>query len=182
MELETQSLQSLRIIDLDVTPIVYDNFRRFGTVIGSADDGKPFDSDDAQLDLSRGAPRFYIMNLPNRGLTFRQITRHLQVTQCLAAVGGKPWLIAVAPPLELNNGAACPDPAEICAFQVPGDRAIQLHRGTWHAGPYFTEPSRAFFNLELTDTNQVDHHDCYLDQHYGIQMRFKLASPPLGSV
>lgn len=179
MELETRSLQSLRMIDLDVTPITSENFRRFGTLINSADDGKPFDSDDAQLDLSQGTPRFYIMTLPHRGLTFCQITRHLQVTQCLAAVGGKPWLIAVAPPLEPDNPAACPDPAEICAFQIPGDRAIQLHRGTWHAGPYFTEVSRAFFNLELTNTNQVDHHDCHLDQLYSIQMRFKLASPPL---
>lgn len=166
-----------RVVDLDVTLITRENFCTFGTVIDAADDGQPFDANDAQLDLSQGTPRFYIMNLLNRGLTVRQITRHLQVTQCLAAVGGKPWLIAVAPPANLDDSTAMPDPSEICAFQVPGDRAIQLHRGTWHAGPYFTEPSRAFFNLELTNTNQVDHHDCHLDQLYGIQMRFKSASP-----
>ncbi len=168
--METQSLQ---LIELEVLPVTRANFQPFGTLIGFADDGQPFDANDARLELDRGTPRFYMMNLPERGLTFRQITRHLQVTQCLAAVGGKPWLIAVAPPIEPDNLAAMPDPSSICAFEIPGDRAIQLDRGTWHAGPYFTEPSRAFFNLELTDTNQVDHHDCHLDRLYGIQMRFK---------
>ncbi len=168
--IETQSLQ---LIELEVLLATRENFQPFGTLIGFADDGQPFDANDAQLELDRGTPRFYIMKLHERGLIFRQITRHLQVTQCLAAVGGKPWLIAVAPPLDPDNPAAMPDPSSICAFEIPGDRAIQLDRGTWHAGPYFTEPSRAFFNLELTDTNQVDHHDCQLDRLYGIQMRFK---------
>lgn len=165
--------QSLQMIELEVKPITRESFQQFGTLIELADDGQPFGPNDAPLELSRGTPRFYIMSLQERGLTFRQITRHLQVTQCLAAVGGKPWLIAVAPPLEPDNLAAMPDPGQIRAFEIPGDRAIQLHRGTWHAGPYFTEPSRAFFNLELTNTNQVDHHDCHLDQLYGLQMSFK---------
>lgn len=31
-----------------------------------------------------------------------------------------------------------------------------------------------FFNLELADTNQVDHHNCMLDQRFGVVMRFAL--------
>jgi hypothetical protein len=56
---------------------------------------------------------------------------------------------------------------------VPGDTAIKLHRGTWHAGPYFTYDWIDFFNLELTDTNQVDSDHVDLDVLFGV--RYALA-------
>jgi hypothetical protein len=36
--------------------------------------------------------------------------------------------------------------------------------GAWdlHAGPYFSEPRRDFYNLELTDTNKADFTVCHL--------------------
>ena len=51
---------------------------------------------------------------------------------------------------------------------APGDVALDLSRGiprfyiklglgTWHAGPYFTEPVRDFYNLEMVDTNTADY-------------------------
>ncbi len=54
-------------------------------LISATDDGKQFDEEDAQLVLDRGQspPRFYIMKLPRRGLTFDRITFHRDVTQCL---------------------------------------------------------------------------------------------------
>lgn len=54
-------------------------------LISATDDGKEFDGEDAQLVLDRGPspPRFYIMKLPRRGLTFDRITYHDNVTQCL---------------------------------------------------------------------------------------------------
>jgi hypothetical protein len=53
-------------------------------LIGATDDGKEYDDEDAQLVLDQGtAPRFYIMRLPRRGLTFDRITYHAKVTQCL---------------------------------------------------------------------------------------------------
>ena len=112
------------------------------------------------------------MRLHRRPPGFRHITRHLNVTQCLASVGGKDWLIAVAPPNDPDNPEAMPDPAAIRAFRVPGTAAIELHRSTWHAGPFFEDPTMDFFNLELADTNQVDHHNCQLDQRFGVVMRF----------
>lgn len=164
----------MRTLELEVSSINYENFQPYGTLITAAEDGKPFGADEAQLDLSQGQPRFYIMQLPNRGLTFHQITRHLRVTQCLAAVGQDPWLLAVAPPADLDHPEAVPALEAIRAFQIPADQAIQLHRGTWHAGPYFTASTMAFFNLELTDTNQVDHHSCNLDHIYGITLCFRM--------
>ena len=161
-----------RVIDLPVQPITAAAFAPFGTLIEPCEDGKMFGPDEAQLVLDRGTPRFYIMRLYRRPPGFRQITRHLAVTQCLASVGGGSWIIAVAPPRDPDDAAAEPDPAAIRAFDVPGNVAISLHRSTWHAGPFFDAPNMDFYNLELADTNQVDHHNCLLDKRYGVVMRF----------
>lgn len=163
-----------RTIDLRVEPVTTAGFAPFGTLIEAGEDGLPFGPADAQLVLDRGTPRFYVMKLHGKPLGFRQITRHLSVTQCLASVGGQPWFIAVAPPDDPDNPAAQPDPARIRAFRIEGDQAIMLARGTWHAGPYFEGESLSFFNLELADTNQVDHHTTVLDRAFGLQFRFAL--------
>jgi ureidoglycolate lyase len=162
----------LRLVELPVHPLEPAAFAPFGQVVAPTFDGKDFDADDAQLELSRGIPRFYIMSLSHRALSFRVITRHLAVTQVLASVGGQPWLIAVAPPQDPDDPAKMPDPAAITAFRVPGTLAIKLHRSTWHAGPFFEAEQVDFFNLELRDTNQTDHFSCQLDRTYGLEFRF----------
>lgn len=162
----------LRTVDLPVAPISADAFAPFGTLITPAEDGKLFGPDEAQLELTRGTPRFYVMRLKRRDKAFTHITRHLSVTQCLASVGGKPWLLAVAPPADPDDPGGEPDASAIRAFHVPGDVAVSLHRSTWHAGPFFDDPTQDFFNLELADTNQVDHHNCLLDQRFGLRFRF----------
>ncbi|MCG6138223.1 MAG: ureidoglycolate lyase [Nostoc sp. LLA-1] len=131
-----------------------ENFRSYGQVIFASPDGKNFDVEDAQLNLNNGTPRFYIMKLEKRGRKFHKITRHLQCTQCLGSLEGKDWLIAVCPP---HNDLPEPVLAEMAAFRIPGNCFIKLHAGTWHAGPYFEHEVVAFYNLELADTNVVDH-------------------------
>jgi hypothetical protein len=42
-------------------------------------------------------------------------------------------------------------------FAYPPECFIKLGLGTWHAGPYFTEPERDFYNLEMVDTNTADY-------------------------
>jgi len=134
-----------------ITP---ENFQHYGQVIFPSEDGKAYDAEDAQLNLKNGTPRFYIMRLHKRGRKFHKITRHVQCTQCLGSLGGKDWLIAVAPP---NNASEQPSLADIVAFRIPGNCFIKLAVGTWHAGPYFEHDLVDFYNLELSDTNVVDH-------------------------
>jgi ureidoglycolate lyase len=157
---------------IKVNRLTPESFAPFGQVIAPVDDGGRFGPSDAQLDLSRGTPRFYIMRLPRRGLRFHAITRHRQVTQCLAAVGGKSWFIAVAPPAKVDDPNALPALNDIRAFKIPGDVAIKLHRGSWHAGPFFEDDEISFFNLELADTNEADHQTCHLDKQYGVAFEF----------
>ena len=63
---------------------------------------------------------------------------------CVASPSAKP-----APKIE-----------DIKAFRIPPKTIVKLERGTWHAGPLITNDSATeFYNLELSDTNQVDHQD-----------------------
>lgn len=140
-------------------------FAPYGQAIFTAKDGKPFDAQDAQLQLHNGVPRFYIMRLHNRGRRFHKITRHLQCTQCLGSLEGKEWLIGVAPP----SAAASPEPGTIAVFRIPGTCFIKLEVGTWHAGPYFDGAYVDFYNLELSDTNVTDHDVCNLLETYNTE-------------
>ncbi|BAS59210.1 MULTISPECIES: ureidoglycolate lyase [Leptolyngbya] len=152
-------------MQLQANLITPESFRPFGQVIQASVDGKTFDREDAQLHLQNGIPRFYIMRLQHRGRTFHKITRHQQCTQCLGALEGREWLIAVAPPSE----AAAPAIADLTAFRIPGNCFIKLDLGTWHAGPYFDSDVVDFYNLELSDTNLVDHDTCDLKSTYGTE-------------
>ena len=79
-------------------------------LITATDDGKEFDDEDAQLVLDQGsAPRFYIMRLPRRGLTFERITYHANVTQCLgeALVIVKHAVFRTASANQRFTGAMC---------------------------------------------------------------------------
>lgn len=145
---------SKTVKQLQAQTITPENFQPYGQVIFPSKDGKLFDSEDAQLVLDNGIPRFYIMQLHSRGCKFHNITRHAKCTQCLGSLAGKDWLMAVCPP---NNNIKEPVLADIAAFRIPGNCFIKLNVGTWHAGPHFEHDVIDFYNLELSNTNEVDH-------------------------
>ena len=145
--------ESLTLKQLKADWINSENFKPYGQLITASIDGKPFDQEDAQLNLSQGIPRFYIMRLEQKRCKFSRITRHEHCTQCLGSLEGKDWLMAVASPSLSNE----PDLEKLAAFRIPGNCFIKLDVGTWHAGPYFDHNFIDFYNLELSDTNVVDH-------------------------
>ncbi len=169
------SPQSSEVRDLIATPITAAGFAPFGTLIEPSADGAPLGAIDRALDLNQGTPRFYIMDLKHRGTDFTRITRHRAVTQVLASANARPWLLGVARPLAREDPEAEPALDAIRGFLIPGGVAVLLHRGTWHAGPYFHDATMAFFNLELTDTNEVDHQSCDLSARYGVTFRLVAA-------
>jgi ureidoglycolate hydrolase len=71
----------------------------------------------------------------------------------LGSLDGKDWLMAVCPPSAISK----PDINQIQAFRISGSCFIKLEVGTWHAGPYFEHQVVDFYNLELSNTNVVDH-------------------------
>lgn len=151
-----------------ITP---ENFQPYGQVIFPTDDGKEFDQNDAQLNLQNGIPRFYIMQLNKRGLKFHNIARHVLCTQCLGALEGKDWYMAVCP---ANNNSDKPNLEEMSAFHIPGNCFIKLNEGTWHAGPYFTHDVVNFYNLELSNTNLVDFYAYDFLKHH--QLEFEMVA------
>lgn len=153
----TATPRILRAMPRMATP---ESIAPYGTLIEPSEDGTPFGG-DAELDLTQGTPRLYIMRLRHRPLVIRGITRHSRVTQCLASMKGEEWYIG------LCEADETPEPNEIKVFRMGGDVALALHAGTWHAGPFFTAPSVDFLNLELTDTNATDHETVRIDQDYG---------------
>mmetsp|Transcript_6066 Transcript_6066/g.14983 ORF Transcript_6066/g.14983 Transcript_6066/m.14983 type:complete len:254 (-) Transcript_6066:198-959(-) len=99
---------------LKAKDITAENFAPFGQVIAPTDDGKHFDESDAQLVLSGGVPRFYIMRLPRRGLSFKTIVHHAIVTQCLGSTQAEPWYMAVA-----AKDVETPSADNMHAFRIP---------------------------------------------------------------
>lgn len=77
--------------------------------------------------------RFYIMDLPRRGLSFSRITYHADVTQCLGGLNPpQPWYIVVAAPT--GSVGQYPQQQQLVAFKVSHGMAIKFKQGTWHAG------------------------------------------------
>jgi ureidoglycolate lyase len=63
------------------------------------------------------------------------LERHHRLTQTFIPLEGNAFVVAVAAPgAELENGV--PRVEDVRAFVVPGDAAVNLHRGTWHEVPF----------------------------------------------
>ncbi|KAL9274792.1 hypothetical protein AKJ16_DCAP26992 [Drosera capensis] len=119
--------------------------------------------------------RFYIMHIEDRPLKFSSITHHASVTQCLGSAGGHAWYLAVAKPSivdptenlrETGKKVSCspcghfyvpPSVEDVKLFKVDGPKFLKLNAGTWHSGPFYKGKAMDFYNLELSNTNVVDH-------------------------
>ena len=75
---------------------------------------------------------------------------------------GQDWLIVLAPPGET------PDLARLKALRFTGRQALCMLVGTWHAGPLLLAEQCHFLNLELSDTNIVDHETVKLRTSYAL--------------
>ena len=146
-------------VSLVAEPLTKEAFAPFGQIARAEEDGVAFGPDDAALDLSQGTPRFYIMRLRDKTMSFDTITFHAQVTQCLGALGDQPWYMAVSAPTK--DVGKFPRREDLKVFKIPPGVFVKMHAATWHAGPLWDAAngpgSMDFYNLELSDTNQVDH-------------------------
>ncbi|KAA8534350.1 hypothetical protein F0562_031823 [Nyssa sinensis] len=173
MELSGESKPPPAVLKLKPIEATPETFIEFGQVIEASPDGEEFGPQDAQLDLSRGIPRFYIMHLKDRPFKISSITHHASVTQCLGSIGGHVWYLGVAKSsiVDLSETdkdvnavqSRCghcyvpPGVDDVCVFRISGPKFLKLNLGTWHAGPLFKADTMDFYNLELSNTNVVDH-------------------------
>ncbi len=154
LELLRREQRVMTAATLTSLPLQNCSFERFGTAIIPVDDMTPHRDTDAQLKFEGSDLRYYVMRVRQRPAVLASMTRHQRATQCLGSADAQPWWLAVAAPTL--------QPEQLCAASVqlvevlPGE-AVQLHLGTWHAGPFFQAPTALFYNLELGDTNLTDH-------------------------
>ncbi|KAL8136455.1 hypothetical protein V2J09_002456 [Rumex salicifolius] len=163
-------MEDLKLDAIDATP---ESFAEFGQVIEASPDDQKFGPHDAQLDLSQGIPRFYIMRLKRNSLKFSKISHHASVTQCLGSVHGRVWYLGVAKSsiisadekntVDKNVSRSRsghfyipPDVTGVRTFRISGPKYIMLNKGTWHEGPLFTDDTMDFYNLELSNTYVAD--------------------------
>jgi 2-polyprenyl-6-methoxyphenol hydroxylase-like FAD-dependent oxidoreductase/ureidoglycolate hydrolase len=153
---DLQKLWSGHPLALRAVTVTSENFAPFGQVICESLDGDVFSpASDAVLNLSQGTPRFYLMKLQGgRPMQADRITRHCRVTQCLGALGSEEDFYLV-----VHQPNDHPTLEGLKAFRIPPRHFVKLHVGTWHVGPMWCGPEmdRTFMNLELVDTNVVDH-------------------------
>ena len=121
-----------------VTP---ESFEPFGEMLTTSGSPLPHVYGDA-LDVYRAgrfesdAPvEFILTRYRLRELRVQFLERHHRLTQTFIPLEGKPFVVAVAAAdAPLENGI--PRPRDVKAFVVPGDAAVNLHRGTWHEVPF----------------------------------------------
>ena len=130
----------------------------------------PHSSCDAELKFNGDNLRYYVMRLHRRAAVLGSMTRHIQATQCLGSADAQPWWLAVAT-AKLQSEQL--DHSTVQLVKVQPGEAVKLHQGTWHAGPFFLATTALFFNLELSDTNLVDHNSQPLNQKLKLQLSYE---------
>ena len=134
-------------------------FAACGTLLTPQEDPSRFGAQDAELAFAPDDhPRFYVMRLRRRPPQVSAMTCHRRVSQCLGSADAQPFWMVVAPP-----GEAIDEQGLLLVKLQPGE-GVKLHPGTWHAGPYFSNSTGLFFNLELRMTNENDHNATSLEQ------------------
>lgn len=139
-----------RTVTLTVTPFTAEAFAPFGTVLTPQGRSRlPINTYGDKLDLYRepfesDQPiEWFIVQGKLREFKALFLERHMQITQAFIPLNGDPFLTIVAPPAVAIEDEL-PALEQTRAFIVPGDAAIQLHRGTWHENPFPLRDGQVF--------------------------------------
>lgn len=123
--------------ELTPEPLTAEAFAPFGRVIEASDAAVKLDINQghavrydalAEVDVGDGGGRGVISLFraqPLGELVLRGFERHPLGSQSFVPLGGRSYLVAVAPP-----GAF--DPAAIRLFRAEGDQGVHYNKGTWH--------------------------------------------------
>jgi ureidoglycolate lyase len=130
---------------LAAEPLTAEAFAPFGVTLG------PEAKEPRAIDLYEGTIETFTTtfdaDLPGEWLITRQqvrslevrfVERHHKLTQAFFSFGGKPMLVVVAP-ADAPEVDGLPALDTWRAFVVPGDTAVQIHRGVWHEVPFALE-------------------------------------------
>jgi ureidoglycolate lyase len=123
--------------ELTPEPLTAEAFAPFGRVIEASDTAVKLDINAghavrydrlAEIDVADegGAGAISLFRaLPLEELVLKSFERHPLGSQSFVPLGGRPYLVAVAPPGDF-------DPAAIRLFRAEGHQGVHYHKGTWH--------------------------------------------------
>jgi ureidoglycolate lyase len=127
---------------LPINSLTADAFAPFGKVLSpEGRDRLPINTYGDKLNLFRESfdsdqpIEWFIVHGLKRPMQALFLERHMQLTQAFIPMNGDGFVTIVArPDAREENGMIAID--EMRAFHVPGNAAIQLHRGAWHENPF----------------------------------------------
>ena len=129
----------MRVITLKPQPLTAESFAPFGRMLNL---------DRTEIVCTDGVLTARITHAPVRDLAEAQphfLNRHMEETQIFVPLGGKDGLFFVGPPSETPDSF---DPETAALFHFPGDRAIQMHVGTWHVAPFAVTAPIDYINIQ----------------------------------
>jgi ureidoglycolate lyase len=138
---QTNVAQAVRTIVAE--PLTREAFAPCGDVISAeGHDRLPVNYYGDRMDVYKAGPfesdqpvEFLLTVTRIRDFRVTFLERHMELTQTFIPLAGHPFIIAVAPPdARLEDGVPAFD--DVRAFFVPGDVAVNIHRGTWHEPPF----------------------------------------------
>ncbi|HKF78026.1 MAG TPA: ureidoglycolate lyase [Candidatus Dormibacteraeota bacterium] len=137
------STTGLTVKTIRIEPVTRASFAPFGTLLSPDGverlprhvyEGKIESYRPGSFESDRPV-EWVVSRLGVRSYTVVYMERHFLLTQTFIPLGGNPIVMVVArPDARLENDIPAID--EIHAFLVPGDSAVNIHRGTWHEPPY----------------------------------------------
>ncbi len=129
----------MRVITLKPQPLTDESFAPFGRILNL---------DRREIVCTDGVLTARITHAPLRDLTAEQphfLNRHMEETQVFVPLGGKDGLFFVGSPSETPESF---DPEKTALFHFPGDKAIQMHVGTWHVAPFAVSEPIDYINIQ----------------------------------
>ena len=130
-------------ITINAEPLTTEGFAPFGIVLSPKGRQRlPVNTYGDKLDIYREGfetdqpTEWFIVEGRRRDMSALFLERHMQLTQTFIPINGDAFVTVVAPPGVTFEENGLPRISETKAFIVPGDAAIQLHRGTWHENPF----------------------------------------------
>jgi ureidoglycolate lyase len=140
-----------QIFELKIEPFSSEAFALFGIVLSTTGRARlPINTYGDKLNLFRQSfesdqpIEWFIVEGFIREPKALFLERHMQITQAFIPLNSDGFVMIVAAPDCAEDANNLPLPSKTHAFHIPGDIAVQLHRGTWHENPFPTRDGQVF--------------------------------------
>jgi ureidoglycolate lyase len=115
---------------------------------GAVIEGKPIDFHHTGRAVVRCAKVF------RRAPEVTWLERHMHLSQLFIGLGGKPFLMVLAPPNHAE-GRDVPDVDQAKTYRIPAGQALLLHLGTWHDFPIAAEDEATVITMNSEEVVQA---------------------------